>query len=222
MKIQKRNAVSLIGDVVSVDVKGRTIVLLTKQSRQSGTYEDLHHVIVPNMAFLKKLKEGQKLRILAQLDRNDEAFSTQIVADPKNISIGKKSDGYDNEAELVGDVPYSAAMLPADEGKISLANLAIEVGGKVFNGVAFRQLATIFDRTWHKGAMARLKGRLRRREFTNNDGDEITAVEIVAEDKALTRVLKSALKEDKFGDFGVVDGEKEETAPAETASVPAV
>jgi hypothetical protein len=204
-RIQMRNAVRLVGDVMDIDEKTRMIQLLTKQVRQSGTYEDQHRVLVPDAKVLGKLKPGRRIGLMGRLDRSDEKFSTIIVAAPKTIVSAKKSEGYDNICQLVGPVPFSAGMLPADDGKVSLANLAIEVGGKIFNGVAFRQLAAIYDRTWLKGAIGQLMGRLRTREFVDNEGNLQTSIEIVAEDKRETRVLRKAVVEDRFGSFGVID-----------------
>ena len=226
MTIKQRNAVKLAGDLVSVDEKCRSIVVLTKQTRRSGTYEDRLEVIVPDGKLLAKMKPNQKIKLYGFLDRSDEKFSTQIVADPKMIKLGKNAGStYENRAQLVGTVPFSAGMLPSGDGKVSLINLAVEVGGKIFNGVAFRQLATIFDRVWTKRSIAKLDGRIRFRKFVDGEGDTQVSLEIVVEDKAETRILKRASVDDEFGDYGYVydgdDTDQKATTP-EAAPVPAV
>ena len=209
--MKNRNAVKLVGDVVSIE--GTAVKLRTIQTRPSGSYEDIHVLEIPSQELCNGLKPKQKLELFGRLERADEPFSTSIVADIATVKKVGKSAGYENVACIVGTVPFTATLRPPTaDGKMGLANLAIETGGKIFNGTAFRALAIVFGTVWTKGSVAQLMGRLRRREFIDANGDERASVEIVAEDQNETRVLKAAVVADPFGDYGTEPSP--EAAPA--------
>ena len=51
-----------------------------------------------------------------------------------------------------------------------------------FNIVTWRQLAEICERYLHKGSMVYIEGRLTQRKYTDKEGNQRTAVEVVASD----------------------------------------
>ena len=198
-KLDPRNGVVLRGEIDSV---GNTEVnLKIVEVRPSGTYENPIDIQLSE-ELTKKLKKGQFMQIMGKLDRDATGFTTKFIADEKTYKKTKKSDGCLNEAVIVGRVPISAAYMPPAEGRAGVASLTIEFDGKIFNGVCFRQMAVKMDRVWKKGAIAQLKGRLRKREFEDGLGNINVAMEIVAEDSAETRVLKAGELIDNLNGYG--------------------
>lgn len=51
-----------------------------------------------------------------------------------------------------------------------------------FNVVAWRQLAEICEKYLHKGSKVYIEGRLQQRKYTDKNGTERTAVEVIAND----------------------------------------
>jgi hypothetical protein len=193
-----RNAVKLTGDVLAIE--GTTVILETKDV--TGQYADQHRVEIPDQKLVDVLKPKQRITLFGQLDRDPEPFSTRIVADVATVKKVAKSAPYENLALIVGRVPISAVPMLPIEGKQGFINLALEAGGKIFNGVAFFQLATMLGRVWRKNALAQLMGRLRTRKFPDRNGDERISVEIVANDQFETKILKAAESYDPFEGYG--------------------
>jgi len=221
MTIKLRNAVKLAGDVTKIE--GTTVTIKTVQARLSGEYSDEHTVEIPDQSVVNTLKVGKKVLLMGRLERTAGKYSTRVVADVATVTT-KGIPGYINIAVISGQIPMTAQVLPAVDGKVGIANLAIEFAGKIFNGVAFRQLATMYGRVWRRGAVGQLMGRLRQREFIDNNGDTCRAVEIVVEDQYETRVLKPAEAADQFGDYGIAGAFEEDepqTAKPKGRAIPA-
>jgi hypothetical protein len=200
-KIVVQNACILTGDVV--EVNGDSMKLKTIEVRQNGSY-DSFHTIRTDPAALKGIKVGHKVTLKGRLNRTNEKFSAHIAADPSTIAKVAKSAPYQNLAVVTGTVPFTAHEMPAAMGSGSFINLAIEFMGQIYNGVAFRTMATMYSRVWEKGAQAQLKGRLRERSFVDRNGDEMTSLEIIAEDARQTYIIRRATDNDPFGDYGKV------------------
>ena len=206
------NGIKLVGDVLAVSSTG----LLMETKSQTGEFSETHEVLVKPKKALKALKEGMRIKLFGTLDQIDKR--TKIVADAKSITECDADEGYVNLAKLIGRTAGTFQYYAPSFGKQAFGNLLIEVKGTLFRSVLFAALATGFDRICKRNSIVQVQGRLRKREFSNNDGNTDSMLEIIA-DPDETKVLKVAVSVDEFAEWGAAPEAKTKAkAPAEDTS----
>jgi len=74
-----------------------------------------------------------------------------------------------------------------------------------FNIVAWRQLAEICERYLHKGSKVYIEGRLTQRKYTDKEGIQRTAVEVIANDMKMLDSKSASGGSDSFSVVGAGD-----------------
>jgi single-strand DNA-binding protein len=82
-----------------------------------------------------------------------------------------------------------------------------------FNVVAWRQLAEICEKYLHKGSKVYIEGRLSQRKYTDKEGTQRTAIEVIANDM---KMLDSKASSSSSGNYTPSGG----TSSSYTASPP--
>ena len=204
------NGIKLVGDILALNSTG----LLMETKSEDGEYSETHEVLVKPKKALKALKEGMRIKLFGTLDQIDKR--TKIVADPKSITECDADEDYVNLAKLVGRTAGTFQYYAPSYGKQAFGNLLIEVNDMLFRSVLFAALATGFDRLCKRNSTVQVQGRLRKREFSNRDGDTDSMLEIIA-DPDETKVLAVAASIDQFAEWGAAPA-AEAKAPAEDNS----
>jgi single-strand DNA-binding protein len=74
-----------------------------------------------------------------------------------------------------------------------------------FNIVAWRQLAEICERYLHKGSKVYIEGRLTQRKYTDREGTQRTAVEVIANDMRMLDTKAASSGSESYSAVGVSD-----------------
>ena len=190
--MEERNLVNLAGEIVELNGTQGILKTTRKLERDGETteYEDFHPV-----NFGKKgLKVGQRVNLFGNLVSVDSGKVVKAI--PKSIKKLKKNEPDANEALIIGTMASDIRAYPAKPGKMGYANLLLKAAGEMVNAVAFAYLATKLNTDSpespkaRRGALVQILGRLRHREYENQEGAMVTVHEVVALDG--TEVLKPA------------------------------
>ena len=74
-----------------------------------------------------------------------------------------------------------------------------------FNIVAWRQLAEICERYLHKGSKIYIEGRLTQRKYTDREGVQRTAVDVIANDMQMLTPKSASSSSESYSAAGVGD-----------------
>jgi hypothetical protein len=190
------NKVILCGSITSV-AKGTVTMETTEPSGTGDVYTEVHNITC-KPGIMKDVKTGKKFKMVGSLGRNDEN-RTQLQAD--SFKKLDKSQPDANMARLTGIAHRSFEFYPRAEGRMAFGNLLVSVDDIIFRGVAFGHTAHMLHRGCKRGSTVQLEGRVRAREYQDNQGDDQIMIEVVA-DPDYTKVLKKAvIVDDRFADL---------------------
>jgi len=122
-----------------------------------------------------------------------------------------------NKIMLIGNLGKDPELNVTQEGtpvtKFSLAvsrNTKTSTGEREketewFNIIAWRQLAEICERYLHKGSKVYIEGRLQTRKYTDRNGVERTAVEVIANDMQMLDSKAASSSSESYSAGGSTD-----------------
>jgi len=118
-----------------------------------------------------------------------------------------------NKIMLIGNLGRDPELNVTAEGT-PVTKFSLAVSRKTSNGeketewlniVAWRQLAEICERYLHKGSKVYIEGRLTQRKYTDKEGIQRTAVEVIANDMKMLDSKSASSGADSFSVVGAGD-----------------
>lgn len=193
------NRVLLVGSVAKYDGE-KSLLLETTQTTTKKTYVESHQVTLAKA--LKNIEEGTMLQIHGEL-RNAEEGGNHFIQATK-VTKAPKDATSQNWAQVTGRLARTFEFYPRFESKQAFGNMLIITGddnAPVFHrGVVFQYLANKFKNTMKRGAIVELVGRIRHRQFIDDNDIERTSLEIVGDDE-LTLIKEAAITVNPFAAF---------------------
>ena len=210
--MKETNLVKILGTVMdcSADIM---MVKTTDRTFRGDEYSELHEVHADNHGF----KPEDRVQFFGELKTTEGAFGpkTIIAADKNTLKKALKKDADVNIAKIIGRNPQAFQFFPRAEGKMAFGNLLVLTGeennAQFHRGVFFGNLAHLFSRMCSKNSIVQLIGRIKNREYTDQEGESRTMLEIMT-DPDRTKVLKRGVTVDEFADYDPTVG-KAETMP---------
>lgn len=200
------NVVKMCGDVLEVSedvMKLKTI----ERTFNGNEYEEIHTVYCDNHG----QKKGDRVKFFGSLKTIKSNLGPQTIIDADKTTLAKatKKEKSCNVAKIVGKAPQTFQFFPRAEGKMAFGNLLLltgeETDGAQFHrGVFFGQIAHYFSRMCNRNSIVQMIGRIRNREYVDNDGESRTMLEVIV-DPDQTKVLKRGKVVDEFADYNAKD-----------------
>ena len=186
--MEEYNGGKWTGDVVQVlsnlDLGYNVKVKIENVSERNGeTYTEILPVRIDNDDALLKAEEGRKLSFNGIFNTFDVdgSKSTVIHADPSTIKLADDKAPYENHMKIVGEL-RSKTCREAYGEKDPWGWCLMQVTGKIFRAVFFRNVLVRMDRNATRGSIVQHGGPVRYRDFETRDGRKGKMLEILSQE----------------------------------------